>query len=181
MAANNVRTGGGNAGGTHGLTLLEVLVATGVFVVGLTALVAALLGAMAGSAYSKAQSTAIQDAKGVLEQLLLQQQEGTPATPNTLLGIVNNINAGQQTPGGTPALTIPVGNLANLPNEVIRVDVLTPPNIGAVLGPGGAVLPAALPTATRDEYEIVVTVSWTQGARPVSVSVRTVRNILSLT
>lgn len=158
----------------EGLTLIEILMAIGVLGVGLLGLTAALFGAVASSEYSKAQSAALQDAKGVLEQLRNLDPSGGVGVANTLLDVANNINLGAQQPGG--AITIPNGNQANLPNEFCMVDVISPPGGGGPQAVG--VLAGALATPSVNPYEIVVTIFWTQGMRPVSVTVRTAGNIL---
>lgn len=165
----------------RGMTLIEVLIAVGMLTVGMTGLMASLLGAMSSASYSRAQSIALHDAKGLLEALLLLPATGTPATAETLLAVATNVNGGAQNPSAV--ITLPIGAQERLPSQAFTVNVLTPSPGGPAPYIGNQVLAvpqvaAALPTATLEEYEIVVTVNWLQGQRAVSMQVRTVRNML---
>lgn len=163
----------------RGLTLIETVLALGVLSIGLLGMLAALMGSLASAGFTEARTVALQDAQGVLESLTLLPEAGGPGAPvGCLLDVATNINAGilnPAAPWGT--IAVPAGAQANLLNETVRVDVFTPPNIGNPLGVV-PVVPAALPTANYDEYEILVTVTWLQGQRQTSVTARTVRNIL---
>ncbi len=159
---------------SRGMTLLEVMVAMGVLAVGMAGLAASLMGAMTSAAYSKSQMIALQDAKALMEVLQELPQAGSPGDADTLLDVATNINLGNQNPGG--AITLPIGAQANRPGETFRVSVIFPPGMGAPV-PLVPVLPATIPNATRDEYEILVVVSWFEGRRFTSITVRTIRNL----
>lgn len=169
----------GRARAQAGFTLVEVLLAIAVLGISLAGLAAALMGAIASTEFSKAQTVALQDAKRMLEQLSMLPPQGEdpdagPGTPGALLAVAWNINQGSTNPGAN--VSVPMNAFANLPGEVVTVDVLAPPNTGGPTATG--VLVDQLPTANFDAYEIIVTVSWFQGNRPVSVTVRNVYNIL---
>ena len=158
----------------RGMTLVEVVVAMGVLAVGMTGLAASLMAAMASADLSKSRMIALQDGGALLEVLQQIEQRGAPGTVDTLLDVATNVNLGLQNPGG--GITLPIGAQEHRTNQAFRVDVVLPPNRGQALA-FAPVVAAALPNATRDEYEIIVTVSWLQGARPSRLTIRTVRNI----
>ena len=162
---------------SRGMSLLEVMLAMSILTITMTGLIASLMGSHTSTAFSKAQTTALQDAKGVLEALTYLPQEGDAVTLDTLINVATSINLGNANPGGN--IQLPIGAQASLTNEAVRVNIYLPVNFGIQPVWGAEVLPGALPTGTYEEYEIVVTVQWLQGQRTVSTTTRTVRNILS--
>jgi len=165
--------------GARGLTLIEIIVSTAILTIGLTGLAAAMLGAVAGSEYSRSESVALQDAKQVLERLSNIPAVGSAASNGTLLNEAQDINAGNWnlTPWGAGAQ--PLG----LPNETVTVYV-NQNVLGAPMQINVNALPAvanvgAVPTANRDPLELIVVVNWTQGMRPSGVVMRSVINVPS--
>lgn len=146
-------------GRTAGVTVVEIAVAIGVVTIALTGLMAAMLGAVANSQFSKTKTVAVNDAKSILEQLADLPIAGAIGTNGTLLDEINDINTGQAS-----VVTVP----ANLINEqatvtILEVDLAGQPTTGAP--------PAVLGPPYADSLMITVQVNFQHGQRPAAVQV----------